>query len=362
MSEAQDLLHTLAELDLRLDSDPAYVRAAAPELLKAIRRAKQSEWLGLTHLLQARASYQLGEVPLACEQMQQAIRAYQRQQQLHPQLQCHDELANWLYSQLDYFRALDEWLKALEIATQLQATEGCIRAYIGVGKVHLAFGDDARAMECQQIAQQLCQPLADAQLDCEVNLNIATSAYRLGDDHLAASALQLVEQALAKHSLPPAWAAEALTVRGLLALRQTQYEEAQELLSQAYQRYRQLQQLAGQGRVMLALARSFRALQQQDLAEECLEEAARLGAAGQWPEISIEAHSQLAELYIDAGRYQPALVHRKALHALIAAQHQERGQPLQLPRQATSQLRKLERELETHKCWLRLRKTAPTRH
>jgi hypothetical protein len=97
---------------------------------------------------------------------------------------------------------------------------------------------------------------------------------------------------------------------------------------------------------MLALARSFRALQQQDLAEECLEEAARLGAAGQWPEISIEAHSQLAELYIDAGRYQPALVHRKALHALIAAQHQEQGQPLQLPRQATSQLRKLERELE----------------
>lgn len=327
---------------------------AAQQLCKWARQSKNPEWLGLSLRVLAKCQKALGQPNEAIASLQASIRHYKRHKLMPQAMQSYDELANLLHEQLAYYPALDAWLQSLEVATVLQASYGCIRAYLGIGKVHFAFGDYRKAMHFHQIAHNLSQPLQDKALECELNLNLAADAYRLGKYQEALSALEQISAHLPAGQKQPEWEAEVLTYNGLIQMHFEHFSEAQELLSQAYLLFRKHHLIAGQGQVMLALATCFAALQQADLAEECLQEAARLSDEHQLLPLAIESHTQLAKLYLDTGQYQAALSHRKRLHELVAGQHDQRGFPMQLSNQTKARLRRIERELETRKSILRL--------
>ncbi|WP_157670773.1 tetratricopeptide repeat protein [Chitinibacter sp. GC72] len=338
----------------QLQDEPAQAESAAQALLQQAKLQSDHELLAHAHRLLARSQHLQGKTGEAIRTLQAAIRFLQRHKLNQPIMQAYDELGSLLYEQLNYYAALDAWLKSLEIATVLQTSHGCIRAYLGVGKVHFAFGDYRKATHFYQMAQSLSLPLQDARLDCEVALNLAASAYRLGEYNKAQAALGQVSLHLLEDLSQPAWEADVLTYNGLLHLHFSRYSVAQELLSQAYQLYRKHRLIGGQGQVMIALARCFTALAQADLAEECLLEAARLSTEHQLLSLGVESHTSLAQLYLEQGQHQSALQHRKLLHALLVGQHQEQGFPLQMSSHARMRLRKIERELETRKIRLRL--------
>lgn len=332
-----------------LQQDPAAALAIAEALNKSVKQYKNPSWGGLALRLLAKCQRQLGDKPRAISTLQTAIRYLKRNQLMQQCMQCYNELGTLLFEQLEYYPALDAWLKSLEIATALQAYHGCVRAYLGVGKVHFACGDYRKAQSFHLIAQQLSQPLQDKELDCEVALNLAADAYRLAEYDEALIALSQISQHILNDLNQPEWEAEVLTYDGLIHLHFERYSEAQELLSQAYQHFRKNHLIGGQGQVMIALAKCFIALNQIDLAEECLQEGARLGHEHQLLQLAVESHTQLAQLYLDSAQYPLALQQRKILHTLIASQYGELGLAMQLPGQTQARLRRVERELELRK-------------
>ncbi|QLG89116.1 tetratricopeptide repeat protein [Chitinibacter bivalviorum] len=337
-----------------LTQNTEQAQAQATQLVAIARQQQDGEWIGQAYRLQAKAQSLAGQKKDAIKTLQTAIRYLKRLKHMPPVMQCEDELGQLYYEQLDYYLALDSWLKSLEIAALLQDSRGCIRAYIGVGKVHFAFGDFRKAMHFHLIANSLSLPLQDKELDCEVALNIATAAYRLGELDRALAALGQVSQHLLDGINHPEWRAEVLTYDGLIHLHFERYREAQEILSQAYQLFRHNKLVAGQVQVMSALARCFIGLNQIDLAEECLQEAVRLSERQQLATLLLESQSLLAELYLDSGQYKLALEHRKKLHDLLTGQSLGQGFPLKLSRHSSARLRKIERELEMSKSRHRL--------
>ncbi|WP_373973773.1 tetratricopeptide repeat protein [Chitinibacter sp. SCUT-21] len=338
----------------RHEHDPHSALQLAQSLLTYSQQAHNPNWCSISQRLIAKCQKQIGERAAAIQTLQAAIRYAKRHQLMQQTMHGYDELGTVLYEQLAYYPALDAWLKSLEIATLLQAMHGCVRAYIGVGKVHFAFGDHHKALHFYQTAHSLCQPLDDIELNCEVSLNLAACLYRLGEHDQALFALSQISQHILNDLNQPEWEAEVLTYDGLIHLHFERFSVAQELLSQAYQRFRKTKHATGQGQVMQALARCFVQLKQLDLAEECLLEAARLGAEFHLPTLAAESHTALAQLYLDSGQYQQALEHRKQLHHVIAGQSDERGFPLQLSSKTQTRLRRIERELENRKTKLRL--------
>lgn len=347
-------LYATALACLTQNAEQAQVHAT--QLVAIARLRQDGDWIGQAYRLLAKAQNLTGQKQAAIKTLQTAIRYLKRLKHLSPVMQCQDELGQLYYEHLDYYLALDSWLKSLEIAAVLQDSRGCIRAYIGVGKVHFAFGDFRKAMHFHLIANGLSLPLQDKELDCEVALNIAMAAYRLGELDRALAALGQVSQHLLDDIHHPEWRAEVLTYDGLIHLHFERYHEAQEILSQAYQLFRHNQIVGGQVQVMSALARCFVGLNQIDLAEECLLEAVRLSELHQLATLLLESQTLLAGLYLDSGQYKLALEHRKKLHDLLTGQSFEQGFPLQLSRHSSARLRKIERELEMSKSRHRLQR------
>ncbi len=279
--------------------------------------------------------------------LQTELIRYLKREQLHQDLAAaYWRLGQIYYDSLAYYRALDAWLKSLEIASERQDIYAAARAYIGVGKFFFGLGEYTRALHCHSMAQIVANSLNLIQLDTEIGLNIAADAFRLQDYDTALNALNKARAAFDAGLNRPSWLGEADFYQGMIYFEQAQYSLAQEYLSRAYTIHHQHHNAWGESHVLLALARTFIKLGEYSNAVEYLETACTLSEQHQQILLSIEAHEILSLLHLEQGDYAKALQFHKRLHALIRSNRHEQNSGLRLSRNASQRLQEIESQLE----------------
>ncbi|WP_027469661.1 tetratricopeptide repeat protein [Deefgea rivuli] len=342
------------EITRLADIDWEAALAAAKHMLSEAQSGQQPRQIALAMQTEARVLKRLPDKTPSIRQQNEVIRYLKREQLSTHLATAYRQLGQMQYDAMAYFKALDAWLKSLELAGQEQNIHDTTLAYVGIGKFYYAVGEYTRAMHYHQLALLAAKPLQQAALDAEININIAADAFRLHDFSAVEVALNRAQQALETGYDRPVWMGEITFYRGMICFEQSQFADAQEFLSRAYNIYRKNHNSWGEGHVLLALGRTFIKLNEPEHAAECLSTACEISEQHQLLALGIEAHEILAFLYIEQGDNALALQFHKRLHELICQNLPEQNTGLRLSRHAAQRLHDIEGAFDLAKIHARL--------
>ena len=350
----EDLIAQCNDIVRLADQDWPSALAAAKQLYSESQRAGVPRLIALTMQTEARVLKRLADKSAAIRLQNEVIRYIKREQLNADLAAAYRVLGQMLYDAMAYFKALDAWLKSLELASLEQDVPGITLAYIGIGKFYYAVGEYTQAIFYHQVALLAAKPLQRAALIAEINLNIAADAFRLRHFTLAQAALDEAQAALETGYDRPAWLGEVAYYRGMIDFELNHFAEAQEFLSRAYNIYRKSHNSWGEGHALLALGRAFLKLDEPEHAVECLRAACEICDQNQLAALGIEANEILAYLYVELGDNLQALHYHKRLHELICQTKNEHHSVLRLSRHAQQRLKTIETAFELAKLQARL--------
>ncbi len=335
------------------DSTAALLQADA--MLDAMQAQQLPEAIAIALQTKVRVLQRLPNKTQAIALQNELIRYLKREQLPQNLAAAYWRLGQIYYDSLAFYRALDAWLKSLEIAGERQDIHAAARAYIGVGKFFFGLGEYTRALHCHNMAQMIASSLNLVQLDTEIGLNIAADAFRLQDFATALTALTKARAAFDAGLNRPSWLGEADFYQGMICFEHGEFAKAQEFLSRAYKIHHKQHNSWGESHVLLALARTFIKLAEYEHAVECLETVCALSEQHQQILLSIEAYEVLSMLYVEQGDYAKALQFHKRLHELIRNNPPEQRPGLRLSRHASQRLQSIESTLELVRIQARLK-------
>ncbi|WP_148717223.1 tetratricopeptide repeat protein [Chitinolyticbacter meiyuanensis] len=358
----QQRLDALTALDYELLERDEYARilAQADTLLAECRTLSDATLIAHAMIERGRALFFAGQREAAADSMRDAVRHASQANLKTVVIHACDELALVLYDLADYLRALDAWLKCLELASALQDMRWCTKAYIGVGKVYDALRDYDSASYFHQMALQLAEMRDDHRLRCQIHINLASVAYSQRNYDAALAALDAAAALLANGVDNPVWQAEVVSYYGLVHFERREYETAQRYLQEAQQLYRSHKNAWGQVQVLLSLGKTHRQLGRNEEALEYLLSASLLARQTQIASLRVPTEALLAQVYQDLGRHREALAHHRQMHALLAAQATHHTGGIRLSTQIARQLAALEQRLDMERLRLRLAAQAGT--
>lgn len=350
----EDAIARSAEIVRMADQDWPAAQAAVQQMLSDAQAAQEPRLIALAMQTQARVLKHLPDKAPAILLQNEVIRYLKRQQLTEDLAAAYRALGQMQYDAMAYFKALDAWLKSLELAGLEQNVHGTTLAYIGIGKFYYALGEYTRAMYYHQLALIAAKPLGCAAVNAEININIAADAFRLRDFVATETALNSAQLALESGYDHPVWLGEVTFYRGMIYFEQGQFADAQEFLSRAYSIYHKNRNPWGESHVLLALGRAFIKLNEPEHAVECLSTACAISEQHQLFALGIEAYEILAFLFIELGDNAQALQSHKRLHELMRRNMPEQHAGLRLSRHAAQRLHEIEGAFDLAKIYARL--------
>ncbi|TJZ79156.1 tetratricopeptide repeat protein [Chitiniphilus eburneus] len=331
-------------LNLQVEPD---VVARANALLAEARSNNQPMLVGRMMIARSSALFRTGARQQGLEAIREAQRyiSHNHLDTLKPSAQ--DRQAMFCYDLAEYLRALDAWLKCLEYASEQNAMLWCARAYVGVGKVYDALNDYSTARYFHGVALQLAEKENSSRLICQIEINLASVAYKLHSYDQALEALNRASECL--DALDPdteIWQAEIVSYYGLVYFERGEYRQAEHYLNQAHEIYRSHGNRWGETQVLLNLGRTYRKLGRTEEALEYLLKADQLAQQANLSPLMLQTEELLSQAYLETGRYREALTHHKRMHEVIGRVNRSQGSPVRLSKSTAARLKALEHQLE----------------
>ncbi|GLS04783.1 hypothetical protein GCM10007860_19310 [Chitiniphilus shinanonensis] len=342
---------TFIQLNYALEPE---VVTRANALLNEARALGQPALVGQMLLERASAMFENGSRQQALESAREAQRYIAANHLDALRAQAQDRLAMYCYDMAEYLRALDAWLKCLEYASEQNDTYWCARAYIGVGKVYDALNDYSTARYFHGVALQLAEKQGNRRQVCQIQINLASVAYKLHDYDRALEALNSASECMEQLDMETdIWQAEVVSYYGLVYFERGEYQQAEHYLNQAHQIYRSHGNRWGETQVLLNLGRTYRKLGRTEEALEYLLNADRLAQLANLSPLMLQTEELLSQTYLETGRYREALIHHKRLHEVLARLNRSQGSPVRLSKTTANRLKELEHQLDLERIRIR---------
>lgn len=247
----------------------------------------------------------------------------------------------------DYARSMENSLRGLELARQMQSNERQARILGSLGLIYIEMNDLPSARQVYREALDIARLEKNTRQQAVILNNLAMALLRQDDLPAARiSALQSLELAR-RHSLTVLEAVVLDTI-GQVMLATKEYPQARQYLEQALVASQQVGRPLHQLAPWINLGKLAQAQMDWHEAWRCFEQALEISQQLHTPAEEAQAHRGLSQVAEVSGEWQVSLQHFKQFYALREAVSNEEGLKRQAVLRLTHQLEnaRLEAELQ----------------
>ncbi|WP_169307214.1 GGDEF domain-containing protein [Chitiniphilus eburneus] len=209
--------------------------------------------------------------------------------------------------------AIQNWLKSLELALDINAVDLYAEIYLGLGNLYMLHEDLHTAFHYLAIAADFAAAQRDRDLRAKSNIHLASALIKLERYSLAENVLHCAEAELIL-PLRRDWQAEIYNYLGAIHMRQNHVAAAQDYLKRAYAINLDAGFLWGQTINLLGLGQLARRQDDDTSAEQYLLRATEVVAKFDSPNLVQQIHLELSQLYEARGDFVRAMMHHVGYH------------------------------------------------